>query len=210
MTVSTSGEKNRAAGRDFNESTVQVDQLIGRDIVNISLPGTPRVETRPLVPAQRKQLNQLVKEIAEASNEEGFVIWQRVHAEVSVKSIEEITVDQYPHALSYLQSALDRLRDCSDCKSLMHQLLKKTPENCERQRLYEYCDISFGTRHLSDLAKSQLQQALGWLCNELIEKERATPPLPPRLSWYELIRTYPLIIIVAFICGMLLGAYIIR
>ncbi|MHC9057767.1 hypothetical protein [Pantoea sp. y20] len=208
MTLNTSGDRNRVAGRDFNENTVQVDQLIGRDVVNISIPNSHKVETRLLVPAQRKQLNQLVKEITEASNDEGFVIWQRVHAEISVTSIEEITVDQYPLALNFLQSALDRLRDASDCKSLMHQLLKKTPDNRQRQRLYEYCDISFGTRHLSDLAKSQLQQALGWLCNELIETAKALPPQPSRMSWQELFRTYPLIISTTFLCGIILGIII--
>ncbi|WP_168400609.1 hypothetical protein [Erwinia amylovora] len=207
MTVHTSGEKNRAAGRDFTENNVQVDQLIGRDVVNISLPDNHKI-SRPLVPAQRKQLNQLVKEIAETSNEECFLIWQRVHAEVSVKSIEEITTDQYPLALNYLQSALDKLRDCTNRKSLIHQLLKKTPAPSERQRLYEYCDISFGTRHLSELAKSQLQQALGWLCNEQTEPEVSTPPPSSRLSWHELISAYPLLFGGVFVGGLALGAYL--
>ncbi|MCU8586762.1 hypothetical protein [Erwinia pyrifoliae] len=208
MTVHTSGEKNRSAGRDFTENSVQVEQLIGRDVVNIALPDAHKIESRPLVPAQRKQLNQLVKEIAETSDEECFIIWQRVHAEVSVKSIEEITTDQYPNALNYLQLTLDRLRDGTNCKSLIHQLLKKTPENPERQRLYEYCDISFGTRHLSELAKSQLQQALGWLCNEQTERAKSTPPPPSRLSWQELISAYPLPVGAVFVGGLALGAYL--
>jgi len=209
MTVNSSGEDNRIAKGDFNENKIQIDQLIGRDVLNISIPGSKQPECRPLVPAQRKQLNQLVKEITEASNGEGFIIWQKLHAEVSVKSIDEITVDQYPCALSYLQSILDRCRESNDCKSLTHQFLKKTPENHERQRLYEYCDISFGTRHLSDLTKSQLQQALGWLYNELTERERAIAPPPSHLSWREFIQTYPFIIGITFLSGFLLGACII-
>ncbi|GAB2927894.1 hypothetical protein [Hafnia psychrotolerans] len=204
MSNNVRGKENRAASRDFHENNVQA----GRDVISILLPDLPKTEIRPLVPAQRKQLNKLVKEIAEASNEEGFVVWQKVHAEVSVKNIDEITVDQYPNALNYLQSMLDRLRDGNDCKSLMHQLLKKTSENKVRQRLYEYCDISFGTRHLADLAKSQLQQALGWLCNDLTESEKIIPPPSSRLVWSELIRSYPTIIGPIFIFGIVIGAVI--
>lgn len=200
------GRDNRAAGRDFHEGNIQVDQLIGRDVLNITIPAFQATDSRLLVPAQRKQLNQLVKEVADISSEEGFVIWQRVHAEIGVKSIEEITVSQYQTALNYLQAMLDRHRESGACKALMHQLLKKTPDNNDRQKLYEYCHIAFGTRHLADLTKSQLQQSLGWLCNEQNEVEKVTSTTPGHLAPIDLIRAYPKELSCIFIIGGLLGA----
>lgn len=199
------GKDNRAAGRDFHEGNIQVDQLIGRDVLNISIPGNKETESAPLVPAQRKQLNQMVKDVAEASNEEGFVVWQRVHAEVGVNSVNEMTKEQYPAALEHLQKELDKLNDTSACKALMHQLLKKTSNEDQRQCLYQYCDISFGSRRLAGLSKAQLQQALGWLCNEQNEEEKILSSPQLRMTWQELLRAYPLVIGITFICGTLLG-----
>lgn len=202
------GKDNRAAGRDFHEGNIQVDQLIGRDVLNITIPASQTTKHRLLVPAQRKQLNQLVKEVTEISGEEGFVIWQRVHAEIGVKSIDEITVNQYQTSLNYLQAMLDKHRESGACKALMHQLLKKTPNNNDRQKLYEYCHIAFGTRHLAELTKSQLQQSLGWLCNEQGEAEKTKQPDLGRLSLSEIIRQYPKEFFCIFLIGGLLGAFI--
>lgn len=203
---SISGKENRAAGRDFNEETVNVDQLIGRDFVSISLSGSKDTESEPLVPAQRKQLNQLAKELSEASNEEGYIVWQRVHAEVGVKSINEITKEQYPAAVEYLQKELDKLRNTSACKALMHQLLKKTSDEEQRQCLYQYCDISFGNRHLAELSKEQLQQALGWIYNEQSGVDKVTLDSPEHLSLLDLLRAYPKELGFIFLIGGLVGA----
>lgn len=206
MSNDVSGKDNRQAGRDFHERNIQVDQIIGRDVLNITVPAAHAIDTRLLVPAQRKQLNQLVKEIADISSEEGFVIWQCVHAEICVKCIDEITVNQYQTALNYLQAVLDRHRESGACKALMHQLLKKTPDNNERQKLYEYCHIAFGTRHLADLTKSQLQQSLGWLCNEISDARKSKHLNSVRLSLIQIIQSYPKEFFCVFLIGGLLGA----
>ncbi|MCW2452314.1 UNVERIFIED_ORG: hypothetical protein M2414_000019 [Rahnella aquatilis] len=208
MSNNVSGKENRTAGRDFHESNVLVDQHIGRDMVNILIPGSKEFEFSPLVPAQRKLLNQLVKDVAEASNEEGFVVWQRVHAEIGINSVNEMTKKQYPAALEYLQGRLDELRDTSACKALMHQLLKKTADAEQRQSLYQYCDISFGSRRLAELTKAQLQQALGWLCNEQHEDEKLSQFNVNHLSVFDLLRNSPKEVFVIFLIGVLLGAII--
>ncbi|ENF18549.1 putative transmembrane domain protein, partial [Escherichia coli P0304777.5] len=37
----------------------------------------------------------MVAAIAEASNTEAFIIWQKVHAEIGVAGIDDMTVNQY-------------------------------------------------------------------------------------------------------------------
>lgn len=196
------GSENRSAGRDFNEGNVKVGQFIGRDVVNISIPDSKDTDSEPLVPAQRKQLNVMAKEVAEASNEEGYIVWQRVHAKVGVHSINEITKEQYPVALDHLQMELDKLRNTSACKALMHQILKKTSKEEQRQFLYQYCDISFGSRRLTDLSKAQLQQALGWLCNEQENNEKLSRSSLYRFSIGGLLSNYPkeLLVVLLIFC----------
>lgn len=211
MNNEVSGKLNRAAGRDFHEGNVKVDQLIGRDVVNIVVPGSKESESEPLVVAQRKQLNQLAKDVAEASNEEGYIVWQRVHAVVGVNSINEITKEQFPTAIELLQNELAKLQDASSCKALMHQILKKSSDDEVKQTLYQYCDISFGSRRLNSLTKAQLQQALGWLCNEQNIAEKAATPVPPeRLSVFDLLRSYPKELGCILLAGILLGAVLFK
>ncbi len=146
--MESNGEKNRVAGRDFHEKNIAADNFIGRDFVNITIPTTEK-DNRLLVPAQRKQLNQLVKEIIEAGHEEGFSVWQRLHAEIGVSSIEEMTVGHYQAAHSYLLALRDRYCEKAASKSLIHLLLKNTQSESERQQLIRYCHIQFGLGRLA-------------------------------------------------------------
>lgn len=211
MGNNVSGRENRAAGRDFHEGNVQVEQLIGRDIVNILIPDGKESESEPLVLAQRKQLNQLAKDVAEASNKEGYIVWQRIHAVAGVNSIKEITREQFPVVIDLLQNELAQLKDASACKALIHQIFKKSPDDGVRQALYQYCDISFGSRRLSSLTKAQLQQALGWLCNERDNAAKAAISVPPqRLSVLDLLRNYPKELGCILLTGILLGAVLFK
>ncbi|CNH75183.1 membrane protein [Yersinia bercovieri] len=208
--MESNGEKNRVAGRDFHEKNIAADNFIGRDFVNITIPTTEK-DNRLLVPAQRKQLNQLVKEIIEAGHEEGFSVWQRLHAEIGVSSIEEMTVGHYQAAHSYLLALRDRYCEKAASKSLIHLLLKNTQSESERQQLIRYCHIQFGLGRLTELTRSQLQQALSWLD----EKQYLDPTSSPasisegRLSWLQLLRYYPIFTGGVFASGFLIAYAIV-
>ncbi|CTS96144.1 putative transmembrane protein [Escherichia coli] len=81
MAVNSNGSNNRVAGRDFHEKNIQIERYDGSHTVNIAIPSNNDDDDRPLLKAQRKELNSLVAAIAEASNTEAFIIWQKVHAE---------------------------------------------------------------------------------------------------------------------------------
>ncbi|UPT55496.1 hypothetical protein [Dickeya zeae] len=203
MSVESHGNENRVAGRDFYESSITVDKI------NIAIPAANE-EKRPLVPAQRKQLNQLVKEIADGGYEEGFSVWQRVHAEIGVKSIEDMTVNQYQTAFSYLQALRDRHREKDASNALVHLLLKNTQQVDQRQQLIHYCHIHFGTGRLTELTRSQLQQALSWLDDRQCSTvpEQAAPNA--RQSWQEVLKAEPLVFSAVFAAGMFLGIFLFR
>ncbi|EPX8761860.1 TPA: hypothetical protein SK283_000943 [Yersinia enterocolitica] len=204
--METNGEQNRGAGRDFHEKNITADNFISRDFVNIAIP-TTEIDNRPLVPAQRKQLNQLVKEIIETGHEEGFSIWQKVHAEIGVSSIEEMTVSHYQAAYSYLQALRDRNCEKEASKSLIHLLLKNTQQESERQQLIRYCHIQFGSGRLTELTRLQLQQALSWLDEkQYLEATSSTVTVSEkRLSWQQLFRYYPIFTGGIFVSGFLIA-----
>lgn len=207
MTVNSSGEQNRAAGRDFNENKIQIDQFDGRHTINIAIP-SEKEDKRPLVKAQRKELNSLVAAIADAGDNEAFVIWQKVHAEVGVASIEGMTVNQYQAAISFLQAMLDRCKEKDASKALVSLLLRNSEDSEIRQKLIRYCHINFGTGRLNDLTRPQLQLALSWLDQHSHDDYHSTAvPITSRLNITDLLRTYPKEIGTTFIVGVLLGAF---
>lgn len=208
MTVNSSGDQNRAAGRDFNENKIQIDQFDGRHTINIAIP-SEKEDKRPLVKAQRKELNSLVTAIADAGDNEAFVIWQKVHAEIGVASIEDMTVNQYQAAISFLQAMLDRCKEKDASKALVSLLLRNSEDNDARQKLIRYCHINFGTGRLNDLTRPQLQLALSWLDQHSHDDDRSTAsPIVSRLNIANLLRTYPKEIGFIFVVGLVMGAII--
>lgn len=163
MAVNSNGSNNRVAGRDFHEKNIQIERYDGSHTVNIAIPSNNDDDDRPLLKAQRKELNSLVAAIAEASNTEAFIIWQKVHAEIGVAGIDDMTVNQYKTAESFLHAMLERCKDHDACKALVSLLLRNSEDCGLRQKLLRYCHINFGTGRLNDLTRSQLQSALSWL-----------------------------------------------
>lgn len=208
MTVNSSGDNNRTAGRDFNENKIQIDQFDGRHTINIAIP-SEKEDKRPLVKAQRKELNSLVAAIADAGDNEAFVIWQKVHAEIGVASIEDMTVNQYQAAISFLQAMLDRCKEKDASKALVSLLLRNSEDSDIRQKLIRYCHINFGTGRLNDLTRPQLQIALSWLDQKSHGDDYSTTvPITSRLNIIDFLRTYPKEIGFIFIAGTLIGALI--
>ncbi|HFK4758579.1 TPA: hypothetical protein ACG0MZ_000055 [Citrobacter farmeri] len=209
MTINSSGDQNRTAGRDFNENKIQIDQFDGRHTINIAIP-SEKEDKRPLVKAQRKELNSLVTAIADTGDNEAFVIWQKVHAEIGVASIEDMTVNQYQAAISFLQAMLDRCKEKDASKALVSLLLRNSEDNDARQKLIRYCHVNFGTGRLNDLTRSQLQMSLSWL-DQQIQNTGSTIPEPssPRYGLFALLKTYPKHTTAVFLSGALVGALLV-
>ena len=93
MAVNSNGSDNRIAGRDYQEKNIQIERYDGSHTVNIAIPSSNDSDPRPLVKGQRKALNSLVATIVDASNTEAFIIWQKLHAEIGVDSIDDIKIN---------------------------------------------------------------------------------------------------------------------
>lgn len=211
MAVNSNGSNNRVAGRDFHEKNIQIERYDGSQTVNIAIPSNNDDDDRPLLKAQRKELNSLVAAIAEASNTEAFIIWQKVHAEIGVAGIDDMTVNQYKTAESFLHAMLERCKDHDACKTLVSLLLRNSEDCGLRQKLLRYCHINFGTGRLNDLTRSQLQSALSWLEQQSASSHTESSTLPEvRLRASELIRLYPKEIIFFICVGVLVGGAISR
>lgn len=207
MEVNSSGEQNRTAGRDFTENRVQIDKFDGRHTINIAIPSDTHDE-RPLVRAQRKELNALVALVSNSYGNEAYEIWHKVHAEIGVSSIEEMTVNQYQTAVSYLQAMADRGKDKDASKALVSLLLRNSTDNNLRQKLIRFCHVNFGTGRLNDLTRPQLQMALSWLDQQTQAATQGTDELArSKLNFVEYIQTYPKEITVCFFAGFLVGSF---
>ncbi|KHS93230.1 membrane protein [Pectobacterium brasiliense] len=198
MTVEAQGDNNRVAGRDYYEKNI-----------NIAAPQT-KEDLRPLVSAQRSQLNQLVKDIAEAGREDVRFVWRRLHAELGVNGIEEITISQYSTALSFLNALHDRSREKDANKKLVSQLLRSTQQNELREQLTRFCHINFGTSRLIDLTRPQLQQAMRWLDER---QGRITPnALSPKVqTWQDainILKAEPRVFGAVLAAGIVLGMWL--
>ena len=207
MVSDSKGRHNRIAGNDFHEERITAENYIARDFVNITAPAIEK-DTRPLVPAQRKQLHQLILAVAEAGNEEGYEVWHRVHAEIGVRSVEEMTVSQYQPAYSYLQAQLDLCREKSQKNELISALLKISTNNDLRNDLTQFCRKRFGSSHLKMLKLAELQQALLWLDDESNKstqsKKHSNMPEP----WWRLVWDHPVLSTILFLSGFAVAAII--
>lgn len=209
MTINSSGEYNRAAGRDFNENKIQIDQFDGRHTINIAIPSEKKDE-RPLVKAQRIELNRLVSVIVDLGAGEAYEVWQKLHAEIGVSSIEDMTVNQYHTAVSFLQTMQEQLKENEGCRAMIHLLLKNTDDSVARQKLLRYCHFNFGTGRLNHLNLTQLQEASRWLDEQkTLLAVTSDTHSPTKLN--VLFANYPkLTILVVFAAGLLLGAVLFK
>ncbi|EQA9810910.1 hypothetical protein GW952_03150 [Klebsiella michiganensis] len=209
MDVNSTGNQNRISGRDFNENNIQIDKFDSRHIINIAVPSEGH-NARPLVKAQRKELNALIAKVATICGGESYEIWQKVHAEIGISSIEEMTVSQYQTAISYLQAMIERVKDRDASKALVSLLLRNSEVDEQRQNLIRYCHVNFGTGRLNDLTRSQLQMALSWL-DQQIQNTGSTIPEPstPRYGLFALLKTYPKHTTAVFLSGALVGALLV-
>lgn len=205
MDVNSQGNQNRVSGRDFNENKIKIEKFDGRHTVNIAIPSENQ-DDRPLVKAQRKELNALVANVSATCGEEAYLIWHKVHAEIGISSIDEMTANQYHTAISFLQAMLDKFKDSDSSKILVHLLLKNTENDDSRQKLISYCHINFGTGRLNDLTRPQLQQALKWVGDELAPPVNTShPKRKNRFTILNIIKQAPIQSSLIFILGISVG-----
>ncbi|EIX9524184.1 TPA: hypothetical protein M4232_005212 [Klebsiella pneumoniae] len=208
MAVNSTGEQNRISGRDFNENNIQIDKFDGRHTINIAIPSEKHDE-RPLVKAQRKELNTLVATVSAICGGEAYEIWQKVHAEIGVSSIDEMTANQYQTAISFLQAMIGRGKDKDASKALVSLLLRNSEDGELRQKLIRYCHVNFGTGRLNDLTRAQLQMALSWLDQQTqINPSSQGDSISSQFSFTTLLKSYPKEFIAVFVVGLLLGALV--
>lgn len=204
MAVNSTGDQNRTAGRDFNENNIQIDKFDGRHTINIAIPSEKRDE-RPMVKAQRIELNRLVAAICDGGvNVEAYEVWQKLHAEIGVSSIDDMTVNQYHTAVSFLQSMLERLKETDSRRTLTHLLLKNTEDSVSRQKLLRYCHFNFGTGRLNHLTLSQLQEASRWLDQQKIENPQKKIQ-KDTFVLLNLVKTSPKESLFLFVLGVVVG-----
>ncbi len=200
MGSDSGGRDNRTAKRDFHEQSITTENYIARDLVNIALPAIEK-DTRPLVPAQRKQLHQLVLEIAESGGDEGYEVWHRVHAEIGVRSIEEMAVCHYQPAFSYLQAQRDLCREKSQKKELISALLKISANTDRYDDLLLHCRKNYGSSHLKSLQRTELQQVLLWLDEERNKTPESIAKQQLTIPWWRLAWDYPVFTGSVFLIG---------
>lgn len=209
MSVNSTGDRNRISNRDFNENHIQIDRFDGRHTINIAIP-SEKDDDRPLVKAQRKELNALVTTVSSTCGGESYEIWQKLHAEIGVSSIEEITVNQYQTAISFLQAMAERGKDKDASKALVSLLLRNSEDSELRQKLIRYCHVNFGTGRLNDLTRAQLQMTLSWLdqrCSYEIPLD--TKPSISKLGLHLLLKTYTKEFFLTFLVGLVIGALLV-
>lgn len=210
MDVNSQGNQNRVSGRDFNENKIQIEKYDGRHTVNIAIPSERR-DDRPLVKAQRKELNALVAKVSATCSEEAYEIWQKVHAEIGISCIDEMTGNQYQTAISFLQAMIDRAKDKDASKALVSLLLRNSEDGELRQKLIRFCHVNFGTGRLNDLTRSQLQIALSWLDQHQANDAPHSPQVSmAKLGLKQLLRVYTKEFALTFFVGLVAGAFLLN
>lgn len=196
--------------QDFQGS---VGQVAAGDINNfgIQISLADKDAGRALVPAQRQELYDLGLKCAElgADSKE---IWRRVFAELGVKQIAEITAEQFPQARAVLQSRLDQLQEEADKRRLIGKILRTADEKAAKVELNNFCELTFGRTHLSNLKRADLQRALAFIqdfeVKPLVTPTPQPPAAPPAPEGYMdtlrmLMSRYPMQLGSVFLAGII-------
>lgn len=175
-----------------------VGQVAAGDIQNLDIkihvPGKP--EDKALVPAQRAELHELRVRCEELGADPRDV-WRAVHAQLAVKSIDQIQSSQFIEARGVITRLLERLMDDADRRRLVGKILRAAEEKDARVELSNYCDISFGRTQLNNLQRADLQRVLEFIQSFQVQPLQKAPsppepaPEPPlRLPLREFLITY--------------------
>ncbi|ELH5193705.1 hypothetical protein Q9U13_001095 [Salmonella enterica] len=217
MDLNSNGDKNKIAGRDYKENNVQIGSLDSSQTININVPAKGADE-RPLVKSQRASIRQLVNAIAEFENTEAAPIWVKLHAELGVNGVSEISGSQYKAALNFLNALLADSKEKKACKLLIGKILKRTGKPNLRHKLNEHCSIYYKTTLLDELNHSQLVEIYEWVDKNTpvasldftedmttsfnnVEMSKTTKRDP----LVELLTTHSLVFVIVFVAGFVVG-----
>jgi hypothetical protein len=165
-----------------------VGQAAGGDInnygVNIHL--VDKTETRGLVSAQRKELHQL-RAMCEELGDDPRDVWRRVHAQLGVTTIGEITVEQFVDARTVLQTRLEFLQEEADKRRLVGKVLRVVAEKDAKAELNNFCELTFGRTQLNNLQKPQLQITLEFVQGFAPVQQKVAPVVASKLTLKEFV-----------------------
>ncbi len=140
------------------------EQIAGRDIYNITSNNEDELDTRPLVPAQRKSLHNLISDIESYGGVTARELWLKLHAILGVCSISEITVSQFPIANKFLIDEFEATKEKASCKMIIHLILSEINDRKGlKDKMNHYSKRQFCTSDLKQLNKVQLQNVLNYI-----------------------------------------------
>ncbi|ELK3400357.1 hypothetical protein RU337_003893 [Salmonella enterica] len=218
MDLNSSGDKNKIAGRDYKENNVQIESLDSSQTININVPAKAG-EERPLVKSQRVSIRKLVNAVAESENTETAPVWVKLHAELGVNGVSEISGSQYQSALKFLNDLLAESKEKKTKKIIVAKILSKTEGQELRHKLNEHCSIYYKNTRLDELSHNQLVEIYEWI-------EKTAPIVSPeykedisvsfndniitsnpvnRTPFIELLTTHSLVFVIVFVAGFIMG-----
>lgn len=168
--VGVEGNSNRVSGRDFQETSISHSNVIIG-----SLP-----ERELLTELQRKRLNQLVSDISREYSVGGGLIWKKVvHAQIGVRSIDEILRSQFAVVEGLLEEYAEELHAQAHVRRLVPEVQQAANQRGVYQELLRFCSREFGIEVLNKLNPEQLKASLHFVesCPQRIEQFKAAEPL---------------------------------
>lgn len=187
-----------------------VGQATSGDIHNygIQINLADKAEERGLVPAQRKELHEL-RAKCEDLGDDPRDVWRRVHAQLGVKSISEISADQFPEARDVLRARLEQLQEETDKRRLVGKVLRAVSEKDASHEVNNFCELTFGRTQLNQLKRAELQKVLEFI----LQFEARPVPAPlqveaaPKLDLRGFLITYRWNAAGLFLFGVLVGRF---
>lgn len=201
--IEVNGDRNRVAGRDL----IKIKGNNGSINFGTQLNIDTRNEPRDLVPAQRQALYDLSLKCVELGGD-SKEIWRRVFAELGVKQIDDITVEQFSQARRVLQARLDQFQDEDDKRRLIGKILRAAAEKGAKAELNNFCDVTFGRTHLNSLLRVDLQRALEFIQGFQIESMAAVSTeheLPKVLPLRDFLIIHRINAAGLFVSGIIVG-----
>lgn len=179
--IDVDGDKNRVAGRDFQETTIHNSNIIGTQLNIGSIP-----DREPLTTEQRRRLNLLVTNISKEYKADAWTLWKEVvHTRIGVKNIDEILRSQFAEAEQLLLEHAEYLHAQAHAKRLVAEVLEIANQRGLYQELTRYCSREFGSTVLNKLNPEQLKGALRFV-EERAQRNgqaKATAAVPVVSSW---------------------------
>ncbi|MFD2645114.1 hypothetical protein [Pseudomonas japonica] len=202
--------------QDFHGGVGQVAEGDINNFGGINIHLADKRETRGLVSAQRQELHELRAKCEELGDDPRDV-WRQVHAQLGVRSLNEISAERFAEARSVMQRRLEHLQEDADKRRLIGKILRTTDEKDARKELNNFCDRRFGRTHLGNFARADLQVVLAFVQDFTVRpvvqpsvvpvQTQLSPATPGRLELREFLTVYRANAIGLFVFGLIVGKF---